>query len=324
MSGAMTSMQHLAVTVLCASLSLSACAPAPTASPPVTEGEDADVSEPPARADGATPDKAPRPPEADARSADAAAIDPTPTSDAAADPAPVPRDGGPAADGAAPTMMPGNRVSLRDQLVAKWTQTRETMKEEGGMTVFTGVFEAGKIGGPQGHTPRLTLEPAHEYLFEYKVRFDGDFPFTRGGKLPGLAGGNAPTGCVNTDANGFSARLMWRQNGALIGYLYDQDQGGDCGNNITTSHNFKAGQWYSLKERVKLNTGRNHDGELQLWVDDRLVIDRKNMEYMAAAPANLINVVLFHSFFGGSTQDWAPARQCSISFAEPFATLLTK
>jgi len=168
------------------------------------------------------------------------------------------------------------------------------------------------------------LKPGHEYLFEYRVRFNADFPFMRGGKLPGLAGGNAPTGCVNADANGFSARQMWRTGGQLVAYLYDQDQGGECGNNITTSLNFKPRQWYSLKQRVKLNTGRNHDGHLQIWVDGQMLIDRKNMEYMAEGPANLINSVLFHSFFGGSTQDWAPTRECSISFAEPFATLLAE
>ena len=290
-----------------------ACASSGSKPPPPEEQPDAEAPAPPApdAHPPATPDA--RPP---------AAPDVATASDTAAAPdtAALPPDVAPTDTAVAA----GGRISLVAELAAKWTQPRETTTDEGGMKVFTGVFEANKFGGPQGHTPRLPLKPGHDYLFEYKVRFDGDFPFTRGGKLPGLAGGNAPTGCVNTDANGFSARMMWRQNGALIGYLYDQDQGGDCGNNIASGVNFKAGQWYALKERVKLNTGSNHDGVLQIWVDDRLVIDRKNMEYMVAGAANLINVLLFHSFFGGSTQDWAPARQCSISFAEPFATLLAE
>jgi hypothetical protein len=281
-------------------------------------GEDADVAEPPTPdAGSSTPDgRGPAPEAAPPLDPDAA-----PAIEVDAGRADLPP---PASDGGGGTFAVGERVSLRDALSALWTKTRESTKQEDGVMVFTGVFEANKIGGPQGHTPRLVLKPGREYLFEYRVRFDGDFPFTRGGKLPGLAGGNAPTGCVDTDANGFSARMMWRQAGALIGYLYDQDQGGNCGNNITTSVNFKAGQWYALKERIRLNTGRNHDGVLQVWADDKLVIDRKNMEYMAEAPNNRIGVVLFHSFFGGSTQDWAPARQCSISFAEPFATLLAE
>jgi hypothetical protein len=302
---------------------LAACTSAPPSGSkpgPMEEEPDADA---PARpvpdaarqaADAAAPAMAPPDSAADPDVATPPA-DSAPTRPADAD--------APGPDGGSPVPM-GMRLSLADALAAKWTQARETITEEGGMKVFTGTFEANKFGGPQGHTPRLPLKPGHEYLFEYKIRFNADFPFTRGGKIPGLAGGNAPTGCVDTDANGFSARMMWRQNGQLIGYLYDQDQGGDCGNNITTTFDFKPGQWYALKERVRLNTGRNHDGILQIWVDDRLLIDRKNMEYMVEAPGNLINVVLFHSFFGGSTQDWAPARQCSISFAEPFATLLAE
>lgn len=63
---------------------------------------------------------------------------------------------------------------------------------------------------------------------------------------------------------------------------------------------------------------------LQVWLNHKMVIDRSNMEYMVETPANRINSVLFHSFFGGSTQDWAPSRQCSISFSEPFVTLVTE
>jgi hypothetical protein len=184
------------------------------------------------------------------------------------------------------------------------------------------VFEANKFGGPQGHNHRLSLKPGKEYILEYRIRFDGDFPFTRGGKIPGLAGGNTPTGCVSTDPNGFSARMMWRTNGQLVAYLYDQNQGGDCGNNITTNLNFKGSQWYSMKERVRLNTGRNNNGILQIWVDGNMVINRSNIQYMAETATNRINSVLFHSFFGGSTQAWAPSRTCSISFAEVYVTLV--
>ena len=305
--------------VLLGSLACASAASGPKP-PPVEEEPDAEAPPPQPTPDARAAADTARPSTPDTAPAEGDTAAPVAPDAASAPDAAAPAD----ASAGGPAFAVGVRTSLGEALAAKWTQARETTKDEGGMKVFTGVFEANKFGGPQGHTPRLPLKPAHEYLFEYKLRFDGDFPFTRGGKIPGLAGGNAPTGCVDTDANGFSARMMWRQNGALIGYLYDQDQGGDCGNNITTTLNFKPGQWYAMKERVRLNTGSNHDGILQIWVDDKLLIDRKNMEYMVAGPNNLINVVLFHSFFGGSTQDWAPARQCSISFAEPFATLVAE
>jgi hypothetical protein len=214
------------------------------------------------------------------------------------------------------------RVSLQAELASKWNGPRESTAMEGGTLVFTGGFQANQFGGPQGHTPRLTLAPGRDYLLEYRLRFDTGYDFSRGGKIPGLAGGTAPTGCVQTDGSGFSARMMWRQNGKLIGYIYDLDQRVPCGEGIDTPVNFNPGQWYSIKERVRINTARNHDGLLQIWVDDKLVIDQKNRAYMIEGPNRLINQVLFHSFFGGSTQDWAPSRNCTISFSDPYATRL--
>jgi hypothetical protein len=233
-------------------------------------------------------------------------------------------DGGVTSDGGAAAIVVGVRTSLRSDLAARWTGVRKSMSMDNGVPVFTGVFEANKFGGPQGHNIRLPIKPGHEYTFEYRIRFDGNFDFSRGGKIPGLAGGNAPTGCVNVDANGFSARMMWRENGKLIGYLYDQDQSVDCGDGIATPFTFTRDMWHQVKERVRINTGKNHDGILQVWLNDKMVIDRSNVEYMVESPTNRINTVLFHSFFGGSTQDWAPSRQVSISFSEPFVTIVAE
>jgi hypothetical protein len=217
---------------------------------------------------------------------------------------------------------PGQRVSLREQLAGLWTGTRKTTLMEGEMQVFRGQYLANQIGGPNGHTPRLRLKPGKEYIFEYKLRFDQGFDFSRGGKIPGLAGASAPTGCVSTNGSGFSARNMWRQNGAFIGYVYDNNQSSACGTGLSTGFNFAVGRWYDMKQRVKLNTGRNNNGILQLWVDGQMVLSRSNLQYMNESPTSKIDVVLFHSFFGGSTQDWAPSRNVTISFAEPYATLV--
>jgi hypothetical protein len=217
----------------------------------------------------------------------------------------------------------GNRVALMDQLTMLWTKERESIVMEGEVKVFKGVFKAGEIGGPRGHTPRLKLEPGKEYLLEYSVRFDSGWDFSRGGKLPGLAGATAPTGCVTTSGDGFSARLMWRQQGRLIGYMYDIDKSEECGTPLNTDFNFKINQWHKVKQRVKLNTARNRDGEVQIWVDGMEQVNTKR-PLMAEAPDRRIDVVLFHSFFGGSTNDWAPSRDVTISFSEIYATLLAR
>jgi hypothetical protein len=229
--------------------------------------------------------------------------------------------GGSAAPDGAAAM--GNRVALMDQLTKAWVKERESIVMEGDTQVFKGVFKAGEIGGPRGHTPRLTLEPGKEYLLEYSVRFDTGWDFSRGGKLPGLAGATAPTGCVGTDGSGFSARLMWREQGRLIGYMYDIDKTEACGTPLNTTFHFKVNQWHKVKQRVKLNTGRNRDGEVQIWIDGAEQVNAKR-PLMAEAANRRIDVVLFHSFFGGSTNDWAPSRDVTISFSEIYATLLAK
>jgi len=63
---------------------------------------------------------------------------------------------------------------------------------------------------------------AEEALLEYKVKFDKNFVFATGGKLPGLGGaarsqGSLPAGCTQNQSiveNAFSLRLMWRRNRA--------------------------------------------------------------------------------------------------------------
>jgi hypothetical protein len=242
------------------------------------------------------------------------------TGPADAPPIATAQDAGVAGDAATPAA--GMRLSLREDLAARWTGERKSTTMEDGIQVFTGVFEPGRIGGPSGHTAKLPISPGRDYLFEYRVRFDTGFDWSRGGKMPGLAGATAPTGCVTVTGTGFTARMMWHGGGRLTGYTYALDQNTGCGNSIETGFNFAVGRWYNIKERVKLNTGSNKNGVLQLWVDDRMVIDRSNIPWMNESPTRRIDLVYIQTFFGGSTLDWAPSRRCSISFAEPFVTKL--
>ncbi|HEY0712304.1 MAG TPA: hypothetical protein VGF45_06505, partial [Polyangia bacterium] len=216
------------------------------------------------------------------------------------------------------------RTNLRDAIIPRWTGEGRSIAMEGETTVFKMVFNANEFGGAAGHTARVKLTPGKEYLFEYRIRFDGSFPWTKGGKIPGLAGGSAPTGCVSTDGSGFSARMMWREGGALFGYLYDNNQSSDCGNYLATNVSFTANRWHAIKQRVRLNTGRSANGVLQLWFDGRMVLNRSNVAYMNEAPANRIDMAFFQAFFGGSTSDWAPSRTCTMSFSDLFVTLVAQ
>jgi len=59
---------------------------------------------------------------------------------------------------------------------------------------------------------QLDFDQSYEEAWlRYRFKFRNGFDFVRGGKLPGFAGGSAPTGNRQADgSNGFAARMMWR------------------------------------------------------------------------------------------------------------------
>jgi hypothetical protein len=55
----------------------------------------------------------------------------------------------------------------------------------------------------------------------YRFKFDRDYDWTHGGKLPGLCDEACPTGCAaKTDDGGWSGRVHWRTEGDLVSYMY--------------------------------------------------------------------------------------------------------
>lgn len=77
--------------------------------------------------------------------------------------------------------------------------------------------------------------PGRAYTLTYDLFFEPGFDFAKGGKLPGLAAAEFDSGCSEEGSakrqNGnWSERLMWRANGRLQLYSYDQSRkSGGCG-----------------------------------------------------------------------------------------------
>jgi hypothetical protein len=152
----------------------------------------------------------------------------------------------------------------------------------------------------------------------YAVRFDADMAFVRGGKLPGLFGGEAPSGGEEvTGTNGFSVRLMWRQDGAGELYEYivnkgDADSGLSVGRGL---FHFDRDRWVRLDLEVVLNTPGAADGIARLWVDGRAVIDQSEVIYRTDRSVT-IDGLMFSTFFGGSTPKWASPRDQMVRFKD--------
>ena len=158
---------------------------------------------------------------------------------------------------------------------------------------------------------------AEARCLSYRVRFSEAFDFALGGKLPGLAGGDAPRGCDPAAlSRGFSARLMWRASGAGELYLYAPDRATRCGDSIgRAAWYFRPGQWTEIAQEVILNRPGEANGVVRIWINGHRVLERHDLMLREAA-AIRVNGALFSTFFGGNDQRWASPRDQSADFTD--------
>lgn len=223
--------------------------------------------------------------------------------------------------------------------------------DEGRVTVVTGQDAHGGVGGslavayPEGQVGtketgaqwQLELDGEYEEAFlSYRVKFADGFDFVRGGKLPGLAGGSAPTGNAPADGdNGWTGRLMWLTDlgndpnnpeqlvSNAISYAKYTDSGFDqTGRNEDEIHwidsdgsrtQFESGQWYEITQRVKMNTPGESDGIIQVWLDGELVHDQTDVLFRTV-PDLKIDQVYFSTFFGGGNSSWETSKDETVFF----------
>lgn len=172
-------------------------------------------------------------------------------------------------------------------------------------------YRAGQIGGSSASvfTYQIPGGPHTQLWLQYKVMFDANFSWVKGGKLPGLAGftGTKPTGCVsNSLLNGFSARFMWRENGNGFLYLYNPVKQEECGDYSPLNSFFTKGRWYTITSHVELGTANQYNGVVTTYIDGAQV-SRVTGLMLRNSSSVSIDKFLFETFFGGSTTDWAPA-----------------
>lgn len=177
-------------------------------------------------------------------------------------------------------------------------------------------YPQGKWGSSDsGAQFMIELPPQREYRCSYRVRFSEGFDFAKGGKLPGLAGGQANAGLKRPDGDGWTARYMWRKHGALKLYLYHIDQRGNQGDDISLDVRAMPGQWLKLTQVVTVNRTNQADGRIQVWCNDKLVLDRKNLRLQKNGKAP-VDRFYFSTFFGGKGAEWAPQKDVTIDFAD--------
>lgn len=153
----------------------------------------------------------------------------------------------------------------------------------------------------------------------YSVYFPDDFDFVRGGKLPGLYGGDRPPsgGARPKGDDGFTLRLMWRSNGQgeLYGYflnmLPDSNRGGDQIG--TGSWTFKRGAWTQIEIEAELNDVGASNGLVRIWVNETPTLFVRNIKYRKSEALG-IGGFIFSTFFGGQSERFAPSKDQVIYF----------
>lgn len=179
-----------------------------------------------------------------------------------------------------------------------------------------------KEGGAGFVMPVPALRQADRACLRYQVRFQPGFDFVKGGKLPGLYGGDGPTGGDEvTGKNGFSMRFMWRKQGQGELYEYVANKDADYGESVGRGRwRFTPGQWVSVEQEIVLNDPDRDNGIARVWINGQPILEQQGIVYRTTEDVH-IDGLMFSTFFGGHGSDWRTPRHQVVDFAD--FTLMT-
>ncbi|CDO71909.1 Polysaccharide Lyase Family 14 protein [Trametes cinnabarina] len=190
----------------------------------------------------------------------------------------------------------------------------------------------------------VDLTTAKEATLSYSVFFEDGFDFVKGGKLPGLYGGDSDEVAVSCSGgrrdNGcFSVRFMWRTDGKGELYTYlppdspankavcnvppfstcNDVFGASVGRGI---FNFAPGQRTIIGQRIKLNDFGQANGEIELFVDGKSMFTVPGLELVTSNQGRMRGIQI-QSFFGGSDSSWATPKDQNTFFGD-FSVAITQ
>jgi hypothetical protein len=146
----------------------------------------------------------------------------------------------------------------------------------------------------------------------YDVWLPADFDFSRGGRLPGLIGADA------AGAESFAARIVWRPGGTGAATLRTVS-GGEARQPIAGLEGFALprGRWFRIEQEVVLNTPKQANGKLRVWVDGVLAGERSDLLFRSGASVALTGVSA-DVFYGGDDAAATVPKDATVRLS-PFA-----
>src|SRR5690606_33692314 len=142
-----------------------------------------------------------------------------------------------------------------------------------------------------------------EIYWTYRIKYQGDFDWALGNKLPGVgfggdvrdvASGGAGPGIGN---KGASLRLMQVKDGRLILYVYHHSMGAKYGDDMGLGEfgQLKKGVWQEITVRVVANDNGKANGIMQVWLDGTLVASAQNIEMRKSGSPQRIGGIELHT-----------------------------
>lgn len=231
--------------------------------------------------------------------------------------------------------------------LARWTNPERASVSGDQLTIRHKTGCVGMESGSGFRARPFSKVPSDHVLLSYEVYFPEEFKWVKGGKMAGLSIGVGDVDASGGDwkDDGGSFRVMWREDGQAIAYVYlpmqickhgrkkDRDgtldiQGkefqeaatGTAGKHAGLDLWFKSGNplhlkkgaWNTISVEVRLNTVGKANGFLGLTVNG----EKRTLDSVLyrTDPDVHVNWVLFASFFGGSTDDWEAKKEEKISY----------
>lgn len=173
------------------------------------------------------------------------------------------------------------------------------------------------------------LKEVDTALVSYNIKFDSNFEFVKGGKLPGLCGKDCITGGGSSDGtNGWNARLMWRADGNVVQYVYYPDMndpnhpgyGEDMPwTGFVSQNKFIPDKWHKVSTMIIMNTPGVKNGIIRSWFDGELCLNRTDISFRTVSTVK-IDKFYISTFYGGSDESWAPGKDAFIYFDDFLVT----
>jgi hypothetical protein len=212
---------------------------------------------------------------------------------------------------------------------------------ESELTVTYQKKEFGSSAGVNFRAQPPAIFPCRAMTMRYRVFFPSSFDFVKGGKLPGLWGGEPGSGGGDWNNDGYSFRVMFRKGGEAVAYVYMcTDQGNYSGDescklvkaqgkgfdDIAHHTNgagidlwrgkgmqFRKNAWNDVELGIVANSPGKADGAVSLKVNGTRC-EFKGMSW--SAKRKDVNGLAFASWMGGGSQDYAPKNEQTAKFKD--------